>query len=225
MATVKVVDLISRAQTLLKDTSSVRWAAVELQNYLNDGYREIVNRRPDANAQVGTFTCVAGYRQSITTSFANAQRLLEVIANKSATSSKKIIRLVDRQTMDDQLPGWPAANESTNIEKYMFDHRLPKEFLTYPPARAGTTVEIVYSTFPAAHNLTEQQLTNPATATTINLDDTYANPLLDYMLYRAYSKDAEQSGNAARAVAHFQAMMDSLNGINTSEQKEVPEDR
>jgi cytochrome c-type biogenesis protein CcmH/NrfG len=45
------------------------------------------------------------------------------------------------------------------------------------------------------------------------------------MLYRAYSKDAEQSGNAARAVAHFQAMMDSLNGINTSEQKEVPEDR
>lgn len=225
MATVKVVDLIGRAQTLLKDTTAVRWAAVELQNYLNDGYREIVNRRPDANAQVGTYTCVEGYRQSITTTFSNAQRLLEVIANKSATSNKRLIRLVDRQTMDDQLPDWPAKTSSVNIEKYMFDHRLPKEFLTYPPAKVGTEVEIVYSTFPAAHTLTEQQLLNPATTTTINLDDTYANPLLDYMLYRAYSKDAEQAGNANRAVAHFQAMMDSLNGINTSEQKEVPEDR
>lgn len=225
MATVKVVDLISRAQTILKDTTAVRWTAVELQGWLNDGYREIVNRRPDANAQVGTFTCTAGYRQSITTSFANAQRLLEVISNKATLSNKRTIRLVDRQTMDDQLPGWTAANPSVNIEKYMFDHRLPKEFLTYPPATATAQVEIVYSTFPAAHALTESQLMNPATATTINLDDTYANPLLDYMLYRAYNKDAEQAGNAARAVAHFQAMMNSLTGINTSEQKEVPEDR
>ena len=225
MATVKVVDLISRALTILKDPTAVRWTAVELQGWLNDGYREIVNRRPDANAQVGNFTCTAGYRQSITTTFANAQRLLEVIANKSSLSNKRSIRLVDRQSMDDQIPGWTDSTPSISIEKYMFDHRLPKEFLTYPQAKAGTLVEIVYSTFPAAHALTEVQLMNPATATTINLDDTYANPLLDYMLYRAYSKDSEQQGNAARAVAHFQAMMNSLAGINTSEQAEVPEDR
>jgi len=224
MATVKVVDLISRALVLLKDPTAARWPAVELQYWLNDGYREIVNRRPDANAQVGNFTCSAGYRQSIE-AFQNAQRLLEVISNVATGSSKRTIRLVDRQTMDDQLPGWNTANPSISIEKYMFDHRLPKEFLVYPPAKSTAQLEIVYSTFPAAHSLTEQQLMNPATTTTINLDDTYANTLLDYMMYRAYSKDVEQAGNAQRAAAYYQAMMDALNGINTSEQKETPEDR
>jgi len=66
---------------------------------------------------------------------------------------------------------------------------------------------------------------NPATTTTINLDDTYANPLLDYMLYRAYSKDAEQAGNAQRAMAHYQAMADAINGIDSCEAKESPEVR
>jgi hypothetical protein len=224
MATVKVVDLISRALVLLKDPTAVRWPAVELQYWLNDGYREIVNRRPDANAQVATFTCVAGYRQNIE-EFQNAQRLLEVIANAAATSNKRTIRIVDRQTMDDQLPGWNTATPSINIEKYMFDHRLPKEFLVYPPAKTTTQLEIVFSTFPLAHSLTEAQLMNPATTTTITLDDTYANTLLDYMMYRAYSKDVEQAGNAQRAAAYYQAMMDALNGINTGDQKEVPEDR
>jgi hypothetical protein len=45
------------------------------------------------------------------------------------------------------------------------------------------------------------------------------------MMYRAYSKDVEQAGNAQRAAAYYQAMMDALNGINTGDQKEVPEDR
>lgn len=224
MATVKVVELISNALTVLKDPTAVRWTGLELQAWLNAGYREIVNRRPDANAQVGIFACVAGYRQTLN-AFSNAQRLLEVIANAALTSNKKSIRLVDRQTMDDQRPGWTAETPSISIEKYMFDHRLPKEFLTYPPATATSQVEIVYSTFPLPHTLTEVELLDPDTAETINLDDTYANVLLDYMLYRAYSKDVEQANNAARATAYFQATLEALGSINTSEQKEVPEDR
>jgi len=46
--------------------------------------------------------------------------------------------------------------------------------------------------------------------TTINIDDIYANALVDYMLYRAYSKDAEYAGNAQRAVAHYTAFSNSL---------------
>ena len=47
MATVKVVDLIYRAKTILQDTTSVRWALSELQWWLNDGYRDTSNLRPD----------------------------------------------------------------------------------------------------------------------------------------------------------------------------------
>jgi hypothetical protein len=71
-------------------------------------------------------------------------------------------------------------------------------------------LEVLYAQVPAGHTLTDEQLGNIATAETIRIDDTYANALQDYILYRAYTKDAEQQGNAARAVAHFQAFQNAL---------------
>lgn len=210
MSTVKVVDLISRAHTLLLDTNAVRWTAVELQGWLNDGYRDIVTLRPDANAQTTTFTCAAGYRQTINGVSARTYRLLEVVANKSATSSKKRVMLVSRASLDSMRPNWYAETSTVNIEKYVYDPRLPKEFLVYPPALTTAQLEIIYSETPEPHDLTEEELMDPTTADVIRLDDIYASPLLDYMLYRAYSKDAEQQNNATRAVAHYQAMAAAL---------------
>ena len=210
MSTVKVVDLISRAQTLLLDTTAVRWAAVELQNWLNDGYREVVTLHPDSNAQTAIYTCTAGYRQDITATYDRAYRLLEVRSNQAATSRKRPVQLISRKSLDTMRPGWYNETPSVNIEKYMFDPRVPKEFLVYPPATTAAQLEIIYTTVPAPHTLTESQLTNPATAEVIKLDDIYGNPLLDYMMYRAYSKDSENANNAARAVAHYQAMTTAL---------------
>lgn len=210
MSTVKVVDLISRAQTLLLDATAVRWAAVELQGWLNDGYREVVTLHPDSNAQTATFTCSAGYRQDITGTYDRAYRVLEVLTNKAATSRKRAVQLVTRKSMDSMRPGWYNDTPSVNIEKYMVDPRVPKEFLVYPPATTLAQLEIIYTTVPAPHTLTESQLTNPATTEVIRLDDIYGNPLLDYMMYRAYSKDSENANNAARAVAHYQAMTTAL---------------
>lgn len=47
-------------------------------------------------------------------------------------------------------------------------------------------------------------------ATPIKLDDIYANAILDYVLYRAYSKDAEYAANASRAALHYQAFTAAL---------------
>lgn len=222
MSTVKVVDLISRAQTILLDTTAVRWSAVELQGWLNDGYREVVTLHPDADAQTATFSCTAGYRQDISTSYDRAYRLLEVITNKAATSRKRAVQLVSRKSMDTTRPGWYNETPSINVEKYMYDKRVPKEFLVYPPAVVGAQLEIIYTTVPQPHALTESQLTNPATTEVIRLDDIYGNPLLDYILYRAYSKDSEQQNNASRAVAHYQAMVASLGGKVQSDEAVEP---
>ena len=210
MATVKVVDLIVRAQTLLQDEDSVRWTVTELQYWLNDGYRDVLNLRPDSNTLTGEFTCVAGPRQVLTTTFPNASRLVSVIRNTATTSNKYGVRLVNRRTLDDQRKGWYADTPTVSIEEYMFDPRQPREFLVYPPATTAARLEVAYAQIPSPHTLTETQLTNPATAGTIRIDDSFANALLDYVMYRAYSKDAEQQGNAARAVAHFQAFQNSL---------------
>lgn len=222
MSTVKVVDLISRAQTILLDTTAVRWSAVELQGWLNDGYREVVTLHPDSNAQTATFTCEAGYHQDITDSYDRAYRVLEVRSNKAATSKKRAVQLVSRKSMDTMRPGWYNETPSVNIEKYMYDTRVPKEFLVYPPATTQAQLEIIYTTVPAPHTLTEQQLMNSATAEVIRLDDIYGNPLLDYILYRAYSKDSEQQNNASRAVAHYQAMVASLSGKVQSDEEINP---
>lgn len=222
MATVKVVSVIARAQTLLKDAAGTRWPVLELQNWLNDSYREIVTLHPDANAEVGTFTCAAGYRQTLETNYPYAYKVLEVISNKASTSNKKFVKLVTRNSMDSMVPDWYNQTASINIQKYMYDKRVPKDFLVYPPATTSAQLEIIYSTVPQPHTLTEQQLQNSATAEVIRLDDIYASPILDYVLYRAYSKDSEQPNNAARATAHYQAMVASLNFKVQSDESVAP---
>lgn len=210
MATVKVVDLILRARTLLQDTTSVRWALSELQSSLNDGYRETLNFRPDSNTLTGTFTCAAGPRQVLTTGFANASRLVSVVRNVATMSNKYSVRLVDKRVLDDQRKGWYTETPTVSIEEYVFDARQPREFLVYPPATTAAQLEVLYAQVPTPHTLTDEQLGNLATTEVIRIDDTFANALLDYMLYRAYVKDSEQQTNAARAVAHYQAFQNSL---------------
>ncbi len=59
MATVKVIDLIDRAEEILQDTTNVRWSQQTLLKYLNDSQREIVLFRPDANPVNTTLTLTA----------------------------------------------------------------------------------------------------------------------------------------------------------------------
>jgi len=210
MATVKVVDVISKAQTLLNDATGVRWPVLELQGWLNDAYREVVNFRPDSNATTGTYACVAGPRQQITSTFATATQLLDVVRNVASGAAKSPVKLISRQTLDDMDRTWYGRTGAVTIERYAVDPRLPREFLVYPPAAVGAQLEIIYSSVPAAHTLTEAQLSNPATAEVIRIDDSFGNVLIDYVMYRAYSKDAEVSANTSRAVAHYQAFQNGL---------------
>lgn len=220
MATVKVVDLIQRAQIVLQDTTGTRWPELELQMWLNDAYREIILQRPDANTQTGVLKCVAGTRQRLTDHFASALRLIEVVRNVSSSSAQGAVRIINRAVLDDQRRRWHADMESEDIEHYMFDPLLPREFLVYPPASASAELEVVYSSVPVAHVLSEAELQNSATSDTIQVVDSFANAILDYMLYRAYSKDAEYTGNAQRAMQHYQAMMSGL-GVAMQTQAQV----
>lgn len=222
MSTVKVVEIVSKAQTLLQDTTNVRWPVAELQGWLNDGYREVVNLRPDANTQTGTFTCSTGARQVITDVFSSALRVIEVVRNTASASDKRAVRLIDRRILDEQRRTWYAETANATIQYYMFDPRLPKEFLIYPPASTDAELEVVYSSVPTAHTLSEAQLIDSGTAEVIKLDDNYANALLDYILYRAYSKDAEYAANAQRAVAHYQAMQSALGVAQQADQASQP---
>lgn len=217
MSTVKVIEIISRVENILQD-SGIRWPRRELQQWLNEAYLNIVLARPDANAVTGTFICAEGTRQRLTDQFSDGLRILDVVRNVATASSKRVVRLVNRAILDDQRPSWHVESGSVNIQHWMFDPRQPKEFFVYPPATTSAQLEVVYTAPVGEHALTETQL-NPdnADATVILLDDLYAGPIVDWMLYRAYSKDAEYGENQARAAGHFQAFSTTIGVKNTTD--------
>ena len=173
---------------------------------MNESYLAITLARPDANAKTGSFTCAAGTRQVLSSEFPSSLRLLDVTRNLATNSGYKVIRLVARSVLDDQRPAWHAETGTTAIQHFTFDPRQPKEFFVYPPATTAAEIEVVYTDSPGATTLTEAQL-DPAgsDATVILLDDIYMSPMIDWILYRAYSKDAEYGANEQRAQAAYGA--------------------
>ena len=172
MATIKVIEVIKRVEDVLQD-SNVRWPRVELQNWLNESYLQIALLRPDASSKTGTLTCVAGSRQTITSGFSTALRLLDVVRNLASSSDKKVVRLIDRSVLDDQRPAWHTDTASVNIQNYTFDVRQPKEFFVFPPATTSAQLEVVYADLPGSHSLSASAL-DPTGSNTdvIKVDDT-----------------------------------------------------
>jgi hypothetical protein len=205
--TIAASSIIRRAVETLQDPTSVRWPVAELVRYLNDGQREIVLYRPDAMVTNTTVTCVAGSKQSLP---ALGSKLIEVVRNAAATSAKKSIRMINREILDAQTPGWHNITGTVDILHFMYDPRDPRVFYVYPPATTSAQVDIVYSSYPT--DITEPADGSLYSAVTgnISVPDIYGNVLGDYILYRAYTKDSEYAGNAGRAQAHYTAFANAL---------------
>jgi len=199
MATTKVIDLIDRAEELLQDTTNVRWSQAELLNYFNDAQKHIVMQRPDANMVNYTHTCSATAKQSLPT---NSIKLMNVIRNASGNA----VSLVDRYALDQIEPTWYTGSANTAVKHWMYDSLDPTVFYVYPVPTASVQLELVYSAQPndiAMGNFSSD-------TTVISLNDSYRNPILDYMLYRAYSKDTEGGGSAQKSTSYFQSCQASL---------------
>ena len=205
MATTKVVDVLDRASIILQDATKVRFPSSELLKFFNDGQREIVLHRPDANMVNTTLALADGSKQTLP---AIALRLGQVVRNVSG----RAVTQVDRRILDETLPNWHQSVAGTNkIEHYIYDAADPKNFYVYPQGASGThTLELIYSTSPA-----DIAISNFASDTTvISLDDIYGNAILDYILYRSYQKDSEFAGNAERSMMHYSSFSNSL-GMKT----------
>lgn len=205
--TIAAQSIIRRAVETLQDPTSVRWPANELVRYLNDGQREVALYRPDSMVTNATVTCAAGSKQALP---ANGAKLIEVVRNSAATSAKKSVRMVNREILDSQTPGWHNLTGVVDILHFIYDVRDPKTFYVYPPATTSAQLDIVYSAYPT--DITEPADGSLYTAVTgdISIPDIYGNALLDFILYRAYSKDSEYAGNAQRAQAHYAAFANTL---------------
>lgn len=111
------------------------------------------------------------------------------------------MRRVDRDILDSENPDWHTASQTSVVEHYVFDEDAPTTFWVYPPNSGGTQVETILSKAP-------EDL--PSLGSDLVLNDVYANVVLDFVLYRAYSKDTDYAGNLQRANTHYTAFNASL---------------
>ena len=133
----------------------------------------------------------------------------------NTVSTKRAVRLVNREILDAQTPEWHDITQAAEILHYMYDPRDRSIFYVYPPATTSAKLDIVYSVYPA-------DVTEPGDGATwddvtgdIDVPDIYGNVIQDYILYRAYTKDSEYAGNAQRAQAHYGTFANAL-GIEIS---------
>lgn len=205
--------ILTRATDILQDTTSVRWPEAEMLRWMSDAQREIVLYRPDASVTNTNFQLASGATKQTLPS--QAIRLIDVVRNMGAAGSTpgRVIRNINREILDAQIPTWHSDAGAAEVKHFMWDARDPKNFYVYPKPTSASYVEVIYSVSPTEITTNSQN---------ISVDDFYANTILDYMLYRAYSKDAEYTGNAQRAVAHYQAFTTALGIRRTTDTTNSP---
>lgn len=194
MGTVTAQTLISRAAYVLEDTGNATWSRAELLGWLNEGQTQVVAYAPGANTDRGTLPLAAGTQQTLPT---DTLVLVDIPRNANGPA----VRLVSREMLDAGPYDWHTATPSAVVKNYVYDPNDQYNFYVFPPNNGAGQVVIVYARVPSPIT-TETQA--------IELDDSYQTAILNYMLYRAYSKDTDYADGASRAPAFFAAFKDAI---------------
>lgn len=214
MATYQVDTLLNNAVVLLQDPTHVRWPLLELLQWLNDGQREIAATKPNAFIRNTPLQLIGGTKQTLPP---DAVSLIDIVRNIAVAGNTpgNAIRLVSREILDTQIPNWhSAALANTEVKHYVYSILDPKTFYVYPPQPAAgpSLVDAIYVESPP----------DAALGSTITLDSIYAPALLNYVMFRAYSKDAEYAANAEQAKAYLSMWTAQLGGKVAAEQVSSP---
>lgn len=194
MATTTVNDVLTRVSVVLQDSTNVHWQTNELLSWINESYQHILLARPEANAITANVNLALGTLQSIPS---DGVAMVSIVRNVAGNA----IRYIERAILDDQIPNWHVLSPTLLIKHYVYDRNNPRQFYVYPPADTGAKVEMIYSSVPTPHI---------DTTGTVKLDDRYVPAIVDYVLYRAYQKDADYAANDQRSASAYQTFLNSL---------------
>ena len=229
-ASILIRDVLYRVSAQLHDISPqfTRWTQRELVLWLNDGQKAIAKYMPSSSARVDAIRLVAGTKQSIekiTAAYVKPgdgsdasdvyggylQSVIRNMGTDGATPGNAI-RLVDREVLDVNNPGWHSVT-STSVAQYMFDPRNPKIFYISPGVPAGTPmwIEASYLANPVEVSASGSYGMDGTSSTVMSVDDKYVDDLVNYILARAYMKDAEFAANGQLAQSHAAMFTGSIN--------------
>jgi hypothetical protein len=207
MGTVTAKAIIDKATIQLIDLANIRWTRAELLGWLNDGMRQIVTIQPSASSTTVVKQLVVGTRQTIPT---DGWLLLSIYRNMgtAGTTPGRAIRIISREVLDGFNPNWHTDTAKAEVRNYIYTDQDQTAFYVYPPNTGTQYIELNYSVQPA--DLTAE--TQP-----IPIFDVFQTALLDYILYRACSKDAEYAPGLQLASQYSASFVAAIQGKNVSE--------
>lgn len=187
--TVLVSTILSNVTTILTDAGMKHWTKAELLAWGSEGQVELSKLKPDAKVLQVEKQLVGGARQAWPS---DCVVMLDVVSN----SDGSVVTPCDRSALDRFNSGWMQRKTGLKVLHWM-QEEMPGAFYVYPAQSltAPGKVLITYSAIPSAL----------VDGGSLDVRDIYAANIENYMLYRAYSKDAEVGANAAAAAAYFQA--------------------
>lgn len=184
---ISVASILNRAGVVLQDIDGVRFTQAEGLDWLNEGALLVVEKYPDACMKTIQHALATGAKQ---TAPSDCIKIADVRQNANGAS----VTPCDRTALDRFSPNW-MTTPTANTVKHWMDDPNPDVFYVYP-AQGVTpaTVTVTYQAVPVVMTL----------GGNITIRDIYAENLVNYVLYRHFSKDAEFGGDAQRATAYYQ---------------------
>lgn len=217
----KASELMKRASTILLDDEYTRWTMTELATWLTDALREVALYVPTATSRNIVINLQEGTYQVLP---ATCQLLLNVVRNVDIDGDnrvgKGVITPVERNQLDAQDPNWHDG-QYVRFRPYarhlVYDETDPLSFYVWPGNDGTGHIEAVVSVVPNA--VVPDANADPENIDSYNMTldimNVYANIVLDYTLYRAYCKDAQNAGAATRAGLFYQQFTNAL-GIRSN---------
>lgn len=175
-----------------EDAANYRWADAELIDYLNAGTRQVVSLIPEANT-VETIEDTLTSRVARQVLPAGGIKFIRVGRNYAddGVTPQGTVRYVEKDVLDTYDPDWEytlaagVADGPNYFQHFSHDKREPKVFYLYPPPAADNKrLAVVYSAIPAEVTVV---------GGLIPIDDEYTNALIQYIVYRALTKESRQS--------------------------------
>lgn len=209
-----VSEILDRARTIIQDETNVRWSLRELLMWLNDGIMVISDLKPSSVAKTVAVPLASGTLQAIPTGYASILRPVRNVRTDSADRKpRRIVTIVSEASLNALNPAWHdeyAVRHVQQAQHFLFDESNPKAFYVYPGNDGTGALEMVLAAIPTPVTVTGDAENLENYAITYPLDPTFGPPLLDYVLFRAYTKDAQFVGSAQRAALYMQQFATAL---------------
>lgn len=199
-------DVLAGVSEILQDTGQVTWTEPQLLGWLNEALLSVCLLRQDAYTATESVKLAPGTRQ---VKPGGSRQILDVTRNMGADGNTvgRVIHFADLHKLDLINPNWHLATPKTVVREWFRDQRSPDVYYVYPPVPSNPDVYVQVLV-----SKTPPEIVTPAEP--ILLSDEYSPALREWVLYRAFGRDSENTPNASRSMGYIKSFFNLL-GVKT----------